>query len=74
MGRRRPQPRALVNAAAQLCGLTRVETATAEGALVIVIRGDGVPVVAHNLQSRADLPAVLRSIAEGVELAMRDAN
>lgn len=64
---RRAQPRALVRAAAQLCGLNRIDTAEADGAVVIVVRGDGVPVIAHNLENRADLPTLLHGIAAGLE-------
>jgi hypothetical protein len=68
VGNRRPSGgRDLVAQAARLCGLSRVDAADADGAVVITVTGAGVPIIAHNMQNRADLPLLLRTIADGLE-------
>lgn len=65
-------PRELIAGAAGLLGLSRLDATLARGAVVIVVTAGGVPVVGHNLTQRAHLPALLRTIADGVEAGSPD--
>jgi hypothetical protein len=61
-----------VAAAARICHMSRVDAALAAAAVVVVIRHDGIPVVTHTLNDRADLPALLRTVADGLEQGARN--
>lgn len=54
----------LITGAARLTGTI---PATIDGAVVITVDTNGVPTIAHNLQSRTDLPTMLRTVADGLE-------
>lgn len=47
--------------------LTGTIPAMLDGAVAIAVDVNGIPTIAHNLQSRADLPVMLRTIAAGLE-------
>lgn len=64
MGRR--DGRRFVAAAARLA---EVSSLLAEGAVVIIVDVNAIPHVAHNLDNRADLAPLLRTVADGLESA-----